>query len=39
MAIISHPLEKIYNSHGKYKPELKVNFHMYRCQLNFAIFV
>ena len=30
---------KFYNSHGKYKPELNEYFHMYRCQLNFAIFV
>ena len=29
---------KFYNSHGKYKPELNEYFHMYRCQLNFAIF-
>ena len=29
---------KLYNSHGKYKPELKENFYMYRCQLNFAMF-
>ena len=29
---------KIYNSHGKYKPELNEYFHMYRCQLNFAMF-
>ena len=28
-----------YNSHGKYKPELNEYFHMYRCQLNFALFV
>ena len=27
-----------YNSHGKYKPELNEYFHMYRCQLNFAMF-
>ena len=26
------------NSHGKYKPELNKYFHMYRCQLNFAMF-
>ena len=26
------------NNHGKYKPELNENFHMYRCQLNFAMF-
>ena len=25
-------------SHGKYKPELNEYFHMYRCQLNFALF-
>ena len=29
---------KLYNGHGKYKPELNEYFHMYRCQLNFAIF-
>ena len=29
---------KFYNSHGKYKPELNKYFHMYRCQLNFALF-
>ena len=29
---------KLYNSHGKYKPELNEYFHMYRCQLNFALF-
>ena len=29
---------KCYNSHGKYKPELNEYFHMYRCQLNFAMF-
>ena len=29
---------KFYNSHGKNKPELKEYFHVYRCQLNFAIF-
>ena len=28
---------KFYNSHGKYKPELNEYFHMYRCQLNFAL--
>ena len=27
-----------YNSHGRYKPELNKYFHMYRCQLNFAMF-
>ena len=27
-----------YNSHGKYKSELNEYFHMYRCQLNFAMF-
>ena len=31
-------LRKFYNSHGKYKPELNEYFHMYRCQLNFAMF-
>ena len=30
--------KKVYNSHGKYKPELNEYFHMYRCQLNFAMF-
>ena len=29
---------KFYNSHGKYKPELKEYFHMDQCQLNFALF-
>ena len=29
---------KFYNSHGKYKSELNECFHMYRCQLNFALF-
>ena len=29
---------KFYNSHGKYKPDLKEYFHMYWCQLNFAMF-
>ena len=29
---------KFYNSHGKDKPELNEYFHMYRCQLNFALF-
>ena len=29
---------KLYNSHGKCKPELNEYFHMYRCQLNFALF-
>ena len=29
---------KFYNSHGKYKPELNKYFHMYQCQLNFAMF-
>ena len=29
---------KFYNSHGTYKPELNEYFHMYRCQLNFAMF-
>ena len=28
---------KRYNSHGKHKPELNEYFHMYRCQLNFAL--
>ena len=28
-----------YNGHGKFKPELKEYFHMYQCQLNFALFV
>ena len=29
---------KCFNSHGKYKPELSEYFHMYRCQLNVAMF-
>ena len=29
---------KLYDDHGKYKPELEEYFHMYRCQLNFALF-
>ena len=29
---------KYYNGHGKYKPELNEYFHMYWCQLNFALF-
>ena len=29
---------KFYNSHGKYKTELNEHFHMYRCQLNCAMF-
>ena len=29
---------KFYNSHGKYKPELNEYFHMYLCQLKFALF-
>ena len=29
---------KFYDSHGKYRPELNEHFHMYWCQLNFAIF-
>ena len=29
---------KFYNSHGKYKFELNKYFHMYQCQLNFAMF-
>ena len=32
------PMRKFYNSHGKYRSELNEYFHMYRCQLNFAIF-
>ena len=28
---------KFDNSHGKYRPELNDYFHMYRCQLNFAM--
>ena len=28
---------KFYKIHGKYKPELNECFHMYRCQLNFAM--
>ena len=31
-------LRKFYNGHGKYKPELNEYFHLYRCQLNFAMF-
>ena len=38
MAVISCPLGKIYNSDGKYKPELKEYFYMYRFHLNFALF-
>ena len=30
--------ENFYYSHGEYKPELNEYFHMYRCQLNFAMF-
>ena len=30
---------KFCDSHGKYKPELNEYFHMYQCDLNFAIFV
>ena len=29
---------KFCNSHGKYKPDLSEYFHMYQCQLNFALF-
>ena len=29
---------KVYNSHGKHKPELNECFHKYWCQLNFAMF-
>ena len=29
---------KFYNSHGQYKPELNEYFHLYQCQLNFAMF-
>ena len=29
---------KFYNSHGRYKPKLNEHFHMYQCQLNFAMF-
>ena len=29
---------KVYNSHSKYKPEINKYFHMYQCQLNFAMF-
>ena len=29
---------KCFNSHGKCKPELSEYFHMYRCQLNVAMF-
>ena len=35
---LSLPLwRKCYNSHGNYKPELNEYFHMYWCQLNFAM--
>ena len=30
--------KKVYNSHGKYKPGSKEYFHIYRYQLNFAMF-
>ena len=30
---------KFYDSRGKYRPELNEYFHMYRCRLNFALFV
>ena len=30
--------KNIYSSHGKYKPKLNEYFHMYQCQLNFAMF-
>ena len=29
---------KFHDSHCKYKPELNEYFHMYQCQLNFALF-
>ena len=29
---------KFYNGHDKYQPELNEYFHMYQCQLNFAMF-
>ena len=29
---------KFHDGYGKYEPELKEYFHMYRCQLNFALF-
>ena len=32
------PWRKFYDSHGTYKPELNEYFHMYRYQLNFAMF-
>ena len=36
---LSNPVwAKFYNRRGKYKPELNEYFHMYRCQLNFAMF-
>ena len=38
MTIIQCPLDEIYNGYGKCKPELNEYFHMYRCQLNFALF-
>ena len=37
MTTISGPLQKV-NTSGKYKPELNEYFHMYRSQLNFAMF-
>ena len=32
------PWRKFYDIHGTYKPELSEYFHMYRCQLNLAMF-
>ena len=29
---------EFHDSHGKHKPGLNIYFHMYRCQLNFALF-
>ena len=35
---LSNTLWMKFNSHGKYKLELNKYFHMYQCQLNFALF-
>ena len=32
------PWRKFYKGYGKYKPEINEYFHMYQCQLNFAVF-
>ena len=37
-SLANPPWMKLYNSHGKYKPELNEYFDMYQCQLNFALF-